>query len=117
MALLDVSRLHKKFGGLHAVNDVSFGVEKGAIKAVIGPNGAGKSTSIGCISGLLKPTDGQIRVNGEIEMTTYNDSAPDYIPGLYEQWSGWHFRTDETRAIQADDFETALRDAIESPVA
>jgi len=59
----------------------------------------------GAMTAAAEPVEDTLVVNGEIEMTTYNDSAPDYIPGLYEQWSGWHFRTDETRAIQADDFD------------
>lgn len=65
MPLLDISRLHKKFGGLHAVNDVSFGVEKETIKAVIGPNGAGKTTLFNLITGSLGATSGAVRFNGE----------------------------------------------------
>jgi len=64
MALLEVSRLHKKFGGLHAVNDISFGVEKGAIKAVIGPNGAGKTTLFNLITGALAANSGSVRFDG-----------------------------------------------------
>jgi branched-chain amino acid transport system ATP-binding protein len=64
MVLLEVSRLHKKFGGLHAVNDVSFRVDKGAIKAVIGPNGAGKTTMFNLITGTLAATSGQVRFDG-----------------------------------------------------
>lgn len=65
MALLEVSRLHKKFGGLHAVNDVSFGVNQGVIKAVIGPNGAGKTTLFNLITGTLAASAGEVRFNGE----------------------------------------------------
>ena len=64
MALLEVSRLHKKFGGLHAVEDVSFGVGKGTIKAVIGPNGAGKTTLFNLITGTLAATSGRVFFNG-----------------------------------------------------
>ena len=64
MTLLSVSRLHKKFGGLHAVNDVSFGVEAGAIKAVIGPNGAGKTTLFNLITGALEATSGRVQFKG-----------------------------------------------------
>lgn len=65
MTVLTVTGLNKKFGGLHAVNDVSFSVEKGAIKAVIGPNGAGKTTLFNLISGTLPATSGNIEFNGQ----------------------------------------------------
>ena len=64
MALLEIARLHKKFGGLHAVNDVSFDVAQGSIKAVIGPNGAGKTTLFNLIAGSLAATSGRVRFNG-----------------------------------------------------
>ena len=53
--VLDVEGLTKSFGGLVAVNDVSFHVRKGAIHAIIGPNGAGKTTLFNLITGLTKP--------------------------------------------------------------
>ena len=64
MTLLNISRLHKRFGGLHAVNDVSFGVEAGSIKAVIGPNGAGKTTLFNLVTGALEATSGQVQFKG-----------------------------------------------------
>lgn len=66
MALLKISGLNKKFGGLHAVNDVSFSVNEGAIKAVIGPNGAGKTTLFNLISGSLPLTSGRIEFDGKV---------------------------------------------------
>ncbi|NOQ47160.1 MAG: ATP-binding cassette domain-containing protein [Desulfobulbaceae bacterium] len=62
--MLELNSVHKKFGGLHAVNDVSFQVREGAIKAVIGPNGAGKTTLFNMIAGNLDPTAGMVRFQG-----------------------------------------------------
>jgi branched-chain amino acid transport system ATP-binding protein len=62
--LLEVRNLRKDFGGLMAVLDLAFGVEPGEIVAVIGPNGAGKTTLFNLISGVLPPTQGQIRFWG-----------------------------------------------------
>jgi branched-chain amino acid transport system ATP-binding protein len=60
MPLLEVQNISKRFGGLHAVKDVSFVVERGAIKAVIGPNGAGKTTLFNLLSGFLEPDSGSV---------------------------------------------------------
>jgi branched-chain amino acid transport system ATP-binding protein len=59
-ALLSTRNLHRSFGGVHAVKDVSFLVPTGAIKAVIGPNGAGKTTLFNLIAGTLTPHQGQV---------------------------------------------------------
>ena len=58
--LLRVDRLTMRFGGLVAVNDVSFSVGRGDITALIGPNGAGKTTLFNCLTGFYKPTSGRI---------------------------------------------------------
>ena len=63
--LLETHRLSKNFGGLKAVSDVSFRVEKGEVRAVIGPNGAGKTTFVSLISGRLSPSAGTILFEGE----------------------------------------------------
>jgi branched-chain amino acid transport system ATP-binding protein len=66
MALLEVSSLNRRFGGLQAVGDLSFNVEEGTIKSVIGPNGAGKTTLFNLLSGFLAPDSGSIRFQGKI---------------------------------------------------
>jgi branched-chain amino acid transport system ATP-binding protein len=64
MALLEVSGLTRDFGGLRAVSDLSFNVEAGEILGLIGPNGTGKTTVFNLITGFLRPTSGDIRLNG-----------------------------------------------------
>ncbi len=64
-ALLEVSGLTMRFGGLLAVNGVSLTVREKQIVSVIGPNGAGKTTVFNCISGFYKPTEGTILFDGE----------------------------------------------------
>ncbi|MER8887529.1 ABC transporter ATP-binding protein [Mesorhizobium sp. M0816] len=63
--LLEVSALTKRFGGLVAVNNISFSVREKEILSVIGPNGAGKSTLFKLISSFLRPTSGEVRLKGE----------------------------------------------------
>ena len=63
--LLVVDNARKQFGGLVAVNDVSFDVKAGQIIGLIGPNGAGKSTTFNLVTGVLKPTGGTITFRGE----------------------------------------------------
>jgi branched-chain amino acid transport system ATP-binding protein len=65
MALLEVSGLTRDFGGLRAVSNLSFTVAAGEILGLIGPNGAGKTTVFNLITGFLRPTAGDIRLDGE----------------------------------------------------
>ena len=65
MALLDVSNLSIHFGGVKAVQEVSFSIDPGIVYSVIGPNGAGKTTLFNLITGVYKPTSGEIRLDGE----------------------------------------------------
>jgi branched-chain amino acid transport system permease protein len=63
--LLELDRLSKRFGGLVAVNELSFRIEAGQIVALIGPNGAGKSTSFNLITGVLAASSGSLRWRGQ----------------------------------------------------
>jgi branched-chain amino acid transport system ATP-binding protein len=62
--VLEIRNLTKMFGGLAAVDDVSFQVNKGELLALIGPNGAGKTTCFNMLMGQLKPTSGSVTFNG-----------------------------------------------------
>ena len=63
--LLTINKLSVTFGGLHALKDLDFHVDEGEIVSVIGPNGAGKTTFFNMISGMVKPTSGDIIFKGE----------------------------------------------------
>ncbi len=63
--LLEVLGVTKRFGGLSALNELSFDVAEGEIVSIIGPNGAGKSTVFNVITGLYPPDDGDVRLRGE----------------------------------------------------
>jgi branched-chain amino acid transport system ATP-binding protein len=63
-AVLEVRDLKKAFGGIHAVDGVSFDVNEGEILGIIGPNGSGKSTLFNCILGQLRPTAGEVSLDG-----------------------------------------------------
>lgn len=62
--MLETHQLGRRFGGLHAVADVSFSVPEGQTLGIIGPNGAGKSTLINLITGHLRPTSGKVVIDG-----------------------------------------------------
>lgn len=63
--ILEVDGLGRRFGGLAAVDDVSFTLERGRVHAIIGPNGAGKTTLINLLSGQIAPSAGRVRFKGE----------------------------------------------------
>jgi branched-chain amino acid transport system ATP-binding protein len=63
--VLEISRLTRRFGGLFAVNDVSFSVGAGEVVSVVGPNGAGKTTLFNLITGVLKPDGGRVVFDGK----------------------------------------------------
>ena len=58
MTLLAVDKLSKAFGGVHAIEDLSFGIRAGAVHSIIGPNGAGKTTLLNMLTGIYVPDCG-----------------------------------------------------------
>ncbi len=76
--LLQVKKLHKEFGGVVALHDVSFNVARGEVFAVIGPNGAGKTTLFNLISGALPATAGEVYFKGQL----LNGLRPDQIAAV-----------------------------------
>lgn len=70
---LELSNIAKSFGGVKALTDVSFTINKGEVVGLLGDNGAGKSTLVKCIAGIHKPDSGKIEVNGE----TVSISSPE----------------------------------------
>jgi branched-chain amino acid transport system ATP-binding protein len=65
MALLEITQLSKRFFHLSALHEVSLTVEPGELLGIIGPNGSGKTTLFNCVTGVLRPSGGRIRFNGE----------------------------------------------------
>lgn len=65
MSLLEVENIHTYYGNIRALRGISLKVEKGEIVTLIGGNGAGKTTTLRTISGLLKPSEGHVRLDGE----------------------------------------------------
>ena len=97
--MLEVKNLAKKYGDFTAVDGVSFNIERGEIFGFLGPNGAGKTTTIKMLTGLLKPTSGEIIMNGQdllASETNFKNARrvmgyiPD-TPNVYEKLTGWEF--------------------------
>jgi branched-chain amino acid transport system ATP-binding protein len=76
--VLDVQHVAMRFGGLVAVNDLSFRAGRGDITALIGPNGAGKTTVFNCITGFYKPTQGMLGLRHRDGATFLLERIPDY---------------------------------------
>ncbi|HOT75096.1 MAG TPA: ABC transporter ATP-binding protein [Candidatus Wallbacteria bacterium] len=97
--MLEVKNLVKKYGDFTAVDGVSFNIERGEIFGFLGPNGAGKTTTIKMLTGLLKPTSGEIIMNGQDLLASESNfknarRTMGYIPdtpNVYEKLTGWEF--------------------------
>ncbi|WP_237153558.1 ABC transporter ATP-binding protein [Oryzibacter oryziterrae] len=77
--VLTVEHLTMRFGGLVAVNDLSFSAGRGDITALIGPNGAGKTTVFNCITGFYKPTTGMMTMRHKDGATHLLERMPDFV--------------------------------------
>jgi branched-chain amino acid transport system ATP-binding protein len=64
--MLEIDNIHTYYGNIHALKGVTVSVDKGEIVTLIGANGAGKSTTLNTISGILKPREGEVRLEGEL---------------------------------------------------
>ena len=107
MNAIEIRNLHKKYGKTTAVEDLSLTVPAGSFFGFLGPNGAGKSTTIGCLTGLLDPNGGSIRLLGE----PFSDDAlalkkrigvmPENL-GLFEALYAQEFLTFQARMFGLD---------------
>jgi ABC-2 type transport system ATP-binding protein len=88
MAVLEIMSLTKRYGKARGIEDVTFSIEPGEIFGYLGPNGSGKTTTIRCIMGLLRPTQGEVRLLGRTVMhgqaTQHNRVG--YLPGDFHTW-------------------------------
>ena len=65
MAMLEVENIHTYYGNIHALKGISLTVDKGEIVTLIGGNGAGKTTTLRSITGIMKPLEGHVKLEGE----------------------------------------------------
>jgi ABC-2 type transport system ATP-binding protein len=92
--MLEISGLHKSFGGKPALHDVSFKVARGEIHGLLGHNGAGKSTTLGIILGMVMPDSGDVSIGGVSVLANRSQAlrkagAIFESPAFYEYLSGW----------------------------
>ena len=80
MALLEVNHLNISFGGLHAVDDFHVSIEKGQLYGLIGPNGAGKTTIFNLLTGVYKPDEGIINLDGQdrVPLISTRQESPEH---------------------------------------
>jgi branched-chain amino acid transport system ATP-binding protein len=80
--LLEIQHLYKSFGGLQALRDITFTIEKTAIVGLIGPNGAGKTTLFNCVAGIEKPTAGSIVFSCDERAMSIGGRKPEAVTAL-----------------------------------
>ncbi|MDI9520216.1 MAG: ABC transporter ATP-binding protein [Bacillota bacterium] len=69
--MLELQDITMQFGGVVAVNNLSMHIDQGEIVALIGPNGAGKTTAFNCVTGMYRPTNGQVKFEGKVIVANY----------------------------------------------
>jgi branched-chain amino acid transport system ATP-binding protein len=80
--ILEIKKLFKSFGGLEALRDISFNIDRGEIIGLIGPNGAGKTTLFNCVAGIEKPTRGQIVFTNGGNTISIGGKKPETVTAL-----------------------------------
>ena len=80
--ILEIKKLYKSFGGLEALKDISFNIDRDEIIGLIGPNGAGKTTLFNCVAGIEKPTAGKIILTKEDRTITIGGKKPEAVTAL-----------------------------------
>jgi len=118
MTILQIEHLTKVFNGFTAVDDISLTLSEGQITGLLGPNGAGKTTTLRCLTGIIPPTKGVIRLDGcdlvSDPVATKQRLAffPDE-PRLFEHLSVWQHLVFTARIYQVPDFERRGRALLE----
>ena len=81
-SILEIKKLFKSFGGLEALRDISFNIDRGEIIGLIGPNGAGKTTLFNCVAGIEKPTRGEIVFTNGGNTISIGGKKPETVTAL-----------------------------------
>jgi len=116
--MIEVQNLVKTYGRIHAVKDISFTAQKGQLLTLLGPNGAGKSTTIKSITGLIRPTKGNIRVAGfdVVKDGVKAKASMGYVPDrpyLYKKLTGRELLRFLGQLRKVEDVEKKAQDWLE----
>ncbi len=108
--MIEVTSLTKNYGSFLAVDDLSFTVQPGEVMGLVGPNGAGKTTTLRCLTGIIPPTKGALKLGG-IDLATDPVAAKQLLaffpdePRLFDHLSVWQHLVFISRIYQVSDFE------------
>jgi ABC-2 type transport system ATP-binding protein len=106
--MIEVAGLTKLYGAFAAVQDLSFTVEPGEVLGLVGPNGAGKTTTLRCLSGIIPPSQGAIRICGE-DLSAAPTRAKRHLaffsdePRLFDYLTVWQHLVFTARIYQVAD--------------